>query len=159
MLWCRCRLVLATCLVQTSARARLYSLIFCVFLSSPCRQMSVLYVDKATTASFQILSNSTCFYPLTIHSVYLNEVSIHGTGEVFLFSTVFRSVLGPTQPPTQGSSFPGSKAVGAWSWALVPRSSMVELYLHSATRFRELVFYLLSTGNLPFYMPLPLDTI
>jgi len=39
----------------------------------------------------------------------------------FLFTTVSRMALEPTQPPIQwapGGSFPGGKAAGAWRWPL-----------------------------------------
>jgi hypothetical protein len=38
--------------------------------------------------------------------------------DIFLFSTAFRPVLGPTQPPNQWGDFPGGKAAGPWSWPL-----------------------------------------
>jgi hypothetical protein len=41
--------------------------------------------------------------------------------KIFLFPTVSKSTLGPTQPPFQwvpGALSPGGKAVEAWSWAL-----------------------------------------
>jgi hypothetical protein len=57
--------------------------------------------------------------------------------EVFPFSTAFRLVLGPNQPPIQWFSghFPRNKEAGGMKLTthlhLVPRSRMVELYLHS----------------------------
>jgi hypothetical protein len=53
------------------------------------------------------------------------------------FSLASRPALGPTQPPIQllqGGDFPGSNAAGGVKLTahlqLVPRSGMVELYLH-----------------------------
>jgi hypothetical protein len=57
---------------------------------------------------------------------------------IFLFTTVSRTALGPTQPPVQLGSDAlslGSKAAGMWSWPLISISAggqeCVEIYLHS----------------------------
>jgi hypothetical protein len=63
--------------------------------------------------------------------------SIPGRGKVFLFSTAFRPALGPTNPPIPripAAISPGVKRPGmklTTHLHLVPRSRMVDLYLHS----------------------------
>jgi hypothetical protein len=64
-----------------------------------------------------------------------------------------RPVLGPqpaSYPMGAGSYFPEDKAAGVWNWPLtsilLPRSRMVELYLHSSIDLHGVVFNKLSTG-------------
>jgi hypothetical protein len=60
--------------------------------------------------------------------------------EIFLYSTMFRPALGPTQPPIQwlpGFLSPGVKLTT--NLHLVLRSRMVELYLHSPIRLHSIV--------------------
>jgi hypothetical protein len=65
--------------------------------------------------------------------------------DIFIFSTAYRSALGPTQPPIQWE--PGAISLGESGRGvkltihlhLVSESIMVEKYLHGPTRFRGVV--------------------
>jgi hypothetical protein len=52
-----------------------------------------------------------------------------GQCKIFLFSTVSRPILGPTQPPIQwapGALSPTGKKAGPWSWSLTTFSAEVK---------------------------------
>jgi hypothetical protein len=67
-------------------------------------------------------------------------------GKIFLFCTTSRPTLRPVQPPIPW--VPGVKQPGH----VVPRSRMVELYLHSLIRFHGVVFNELSTRKIYFFL-------
>jgi hypothetical protein len=69
----------------------------------------------------RLLSYNSKLYSYSLSTDSNVRASIPGKGKIFLFSTASRPALGFTQSPiqwVQGSSFPRSKAAGAWSLPL-----------------------------------------
>jgi hypothetical protein len=132
------------------------------FRSFLFRQMSELYVNSVSAASFQFIGHPTFrrsrvsilvqFFFISRYSAWLRAGRPRGRslsparGKNFLFSTSSGPALGSTHPPIQlvaRALYPGGKAAGAWSWPLTSNSCRgqenVHLYIHSPIRLQDLM--------------------
>jgi hypothetical protein len=84
--------------------------------------------------------------------------SIPSKGEIFVSSAASRPALGPIQPPIKwvhGKISTGVKLTT--NLQLVPRSRIVELYLHTPIRVHGIMLNLLRTGTTLLYTGVKLD--